>query len=417
MSRSDAAQALDATVAFLTRYVVFASPGQADAVALWVGHTWMFDQGDTTPYLAIQSPAKRSGKTRLEECLRLISREAVPMAGASLSALFRIIDERHPTLLLDEADTIFSKRGSDATEDIRGLLNNGYRRGVPFYRVVGQGKKMQVESFDVYCPKAIASIGRLPDTVQDRSVVITLQRRARHEQVGRFRFRVAQHEAATARDWWESLVDLVLPELVEVPDALDDRAADSWEPLLALADAAGGDWPARGRKAALALSGGGEVEDESRALMVLSDIRDILAEKAVERIPTSELLDALHAIEERPWREDFRHGRPLNAEGLAYLLRPYRIRAHQMKVGGVNVRGYLADQFADAFSRYLPPPADDPLTRYPATPERESEHEGSKVAGYDPVARGGGNGSVEQPEILQQVLDLTGGTLWEEATP
>ncbi len=392
MTRSDAAQSLDATATFLRRYVVFANAEQADAVALWVGHTWLFDQGDTTAYLLVQSPEKRSGKSRCLEALRLIVRGPVPMAGASLAALFRIIDERHPTLLLDEADTIFNKRGSDASEDIRGLLNNGYRRGVPFYRVVGDGKKMRVESFDCYCPKAVASIGRLPDTIQDRAVVISLQRRARHEPLERFRFRVAELEATAVREWWESLVDLTLPELVDVPDALDDRAADSWEPLLALADAAGADWPARARKAALTLAGSAEVEDESRSVMVLSDIRDVLAEKATERIPTSELLDALHALEERPWAEDYRHGRPLKAEGLAYLLRPYRIRARQMKVNGVNVRGYPADQFTDAFSRYLSPPAETPLTRYPATTEHETERAGSKVAGERPVAGGSGNG-------------------------
>ena len=109
-----------------------------------------------------------------------------------------IIDERHPTLLLDEADTIFNKKGADSTEDVRGLLNNGYRRGVPFFRVVGDGKKMRVESFDVFCPKAIASIHGLPDTVQDRSIVIALKRRARSETVGRFRFRHVELEAISS---------------------------------------------------------------------------------------------------------------------------------------------------------------------------------------------------------------------------
>lgn len=391
--RTDAAQALDATVTFLSRYVVFARSEQAAAVALWVGHTWLYDQGDTTAYLLIQSPEKRSGKSRLLECLRLICRDAVPMAGASLAALFRIIDERHPTLLLDEADTIFNKRGSDASEDIRGLLNTGYRRGVPFLRVVGERAKLHVESFDTFAPKAIASLGRLPDTVQDRAVVIALQRRARHETVERFRFRVAELEAATVREWWETLADLVLPDEVDVPDALDDRAADSWEPLLALADAAGGDWLARARMAAVVLAGAAEVEDESRSVLVLSDIRDILSEKAAERIPTSELLDALHAVEEHPWAEDYRHGRPLRAEGLAALLRPYGIKAHQMKVAGTNLRGYDADQFTDAFVRYLPPSHDTRPTRYPATAEHMSEPEGSGVAGTGGAVRGRADGS------------------------
>jgi hypothetical protein len=390
---SDLATVLDQTAAFLKRYVVFASPEQADAVALWTGHTWLYDQFDTTPYLAVQSPGKRSGKSRLLECLRLVTRQAVPMAGASLAALFRIIDERHPTLLLDEADTIFNKRASDSTEDVRGLLNNGYRRGVPFLRVVGDGKKMRVESFDVYCPKAIASIHALPDTVQDRSVVIALKRRARTESVERFRFRTAELEAVPVREWWESIAEqLTLPESADVPEQLDDRAADSWEPLLALADAAGDTWPERARRAALALSGAPEVEDDAAPIRLLAGINQVFSDKAVDRIPTSELIEGLRADEEAPW--DDWHGRGLKPEGLAYLLRPYGIRARQMKLAGVKVRGFDLEQFADAFSRYLPFPVNSPLTRYPAPSERESEREGTVVPGQTGVPGEKQNGSV-----------------------
>jgi hypothetical protein len=236
---SELAEALDQTVAFLRRYVAFSQPEQADAVALWVGHTWTYEQFDTTPYLAIQSAERRSGKTRLLECLRLLVREALPAAGASMAALIRVIHSEHPTLLLDEADAIFNRRNADAGEDIRGLLNNGYRRGTPYLKVVGEGKKMHVERFDVFCPKAIASIGRLPDTVQDRSIVIHLNRRARSEDVAPFRFRVAELEALPIRERWEALAgELRLREDIDVPVQLDDRAADNWVPPVALGEAA-----------------------------------------------------------------------------------------------------------------------------------------------------------------------------------
>lgn len=386
---TEIAKALDATAAFVGRYVVFARVEQAWAVALWVGHSWVYDQFDTSPYLAIQSPGRRSGKSRLQECLGLVTRQALPMAGASLAALFRVINDRHPTLLLDEADTIFNKRTSDSTEDVRGLLNNGYRRGVPFLRVVGDGKKMRVESFDVFCPKAIASIHALPDTVQDRSIVIAMKRRARSEAVARFRFRVAELEALPIKEHWEVIAaDIELPEQAAVPDALDDRAADSWEPLLALADAAGGEWPERARRAALALSGAPEIEDDTSAIRLLAGIREVFVEKGVDRLATAQLLEALRADEEAPW-DEWHHGRGLRPEGLAYLLRPYGIRARQLKVDGVNVRGFELEVFADAFSRYLPPRPDSASTRYPVTAERESEHDGSKVAGGTPVAGGG----------------------------
>jgi hypothetical protein len=390
---TNAASVLDRTAAFLRRYVVFASAEQVDAVALWVGHTWLYDQFDTTAYLAIQSPEKRSGKSRLLEALRLLVRDGVPMAGVSLAAFFRLIDERHPTVLFDEADAVFNKRTSDSTEDIRGALNNGYRRGVPFWRVVGDGKKMRVESFDVFCPKAIASIRALPDTVQDRSIVIALKRRARHEMVERFRFRGAEQEAIPIREWWESIAEaLRLAEQADCPDELDDRAADSWEPLLALADAAGGEWPMRARRAALVLSGASEPDDDTLSVRLLDGIRDAFASRAADRLATSELLDVLRADEEAPWDEW--HGRGLKAEGLSYLLRPYGIRPRQMKVAGVKVRGYDLDQFTDAFTRYLPSVPHTPPTRYPGTAEHKSEHERTEVPGEVPVPEGRENGSV-----------------------
>lgn len=395
---SDLAHALDLTAEYLRRYVVFANPEQADAVALWTGHTWTYDQGDTTAYLAVQSPEKRSGKSRLLEALRLIVREPVPLAGASIAALFRLVQERHPTLLMDEADAAFGKRGPD-TEDLRGLLNNGYRRGIPYWRVVGEGKKMHVESFDVYCPKGIASIGRLPDTVQDRSIVVALKRRAPHEPVARFRFRLAEQETARIREWWESLAaDLHLPDQADVPPELDDRASDSWEPLLALADAAGDDWPARARRAALALSGGAEPADDTLSVQLLSDVRTIFADRNVERLPTAELLDALRDREDAPWA-DYRD-RGLKAHGLSRLLRPYAIGPRLLKFGARPARGYDLEQFADAFARYLPTSPQTPPDRYPVTSEHESERESNGVTDQRP-----NTGEGQEPLPFTDYLD------------
>jgi hypothetical protein len=398
---SDLATALDQSIAFLKRYVVFANEEQVHAAALWVAHTWTYDAFDVAPYLAIQSPEKRSGKTRFEECLSLLVREPLRSAGASLAALFRVIQEKHPTLLLDEVDTIFNKRRDPGSEDIRGLLNNGYRRGVPFLRVVGEGKRMHVEAFDVFCPKAIACIGRLPDTVQDRSIVIALKRRARSETVERFRFRTAELDALRIREWWESLADVSLPDRADVPEQIDDRAQDSWEPLLAIADAAGGEWPERARRAALVLSGAVEVEEEHIGILLLSDVRDIFAARNVERVAMKSLLEELHsgAYEEHPW-SDWHTGRAIQATSIGRLLRPFGIRARQLWIGGANLRGYERQQFTDAFDRYLPLPVDSDSNRYTARSERASEHEASGSAVQTPSAEkktNGGERSVPAP--------------------
>jgi hypothetical protein len=408
MSAHATADLLDTTAAFLRRFVVLGAPEVADATALWVGHSWLYDQFDTTPYLAIQSPQKGSGKTRLLECLRLVTREPVPIAGASLAALFRLIDERHPTLLLDEADTIFGSRQADRTEDLRGLLNNGYRRGVPFWRVVGEGRKMRVESFDVFCPKAIACIGRLPDTVQDRSIVLALKRRAPHEPVERFRFRNAELDGSPIREAWNAIAsELELPAEADVPDELPDRAADSWEPLLALADAAGEGWPTRGRRAALHLSGACEVDDDRVAVLLLADIRDTFAEEQSERLTLKLLLERLLSVafEEHPWQE-WNNGRGLRPTGLGRLLRPFGIRARQLRNGGANVRGYDLEQFTDAFSRYLPPPPDSASYRYTAAFEHDGKRPDSGVA-VQTTSSGVGARSGDGPVDSSAIRDIS----------
>ena len=406
---ADVISALDSTAAFLRRYVVFASPEQADACALWVGHSWLYDQFDVTPYLAIQSPEKRSGKTLLQDCLEIVVREPLATGGASLAAIFRAVNEWHPTLLMDEVDTIFSRK-ADNTEDLRGLLNSGYRRGRPYLRIVGEGKKMRVEKFETYAPKCLASIHSLPDTIEDRSIVIHLQRKLASEKVERFRSRRAEREAIPVKESWEAIAqELELPEYAEVPAELSDRAADSWEPLLALADAAGGEWPARARRAALVLSGVIELDDEKIPILLLADIRDVFTGQGVERIATKLLMERLLSddYEMHPWQE-WNNGRGLKPTGMGRLLTPFGIHAQQLRIDGPKVRGYELAQFADAFSRYLPPPRQGPFTRYTGTSERESEHERTGVpvqtpttggaettpdADEKPVARPRGNGS------------------------
>lgn len=406
MTESSVEELLERTAGFLARFVVFPSPEMLDAAALWSGYTWLYDQFDATPYLAIQSPEKGSGKTRLLECLRLLTRDPVPMAGATVAALFRLIDARHPTLLLDEADTIFGRHQTDRSEDLRGLVNNGYRRGIPFWRVVGEGKKMRVESFDVYCPKAIASIGALPDTIQDRSIVLGLKRRSAKEPIERFRYRRAELEAAAiAGDWKLVAAELCLAEDPAVPDELPDRAADNWEPLIALADAGGPAWGARARAAALELSVPKYVDDEKVQVLLLADIRSVLKDQAGNRISIKDLIEVLlsDAFEERPWQE-WNNGRGLSPRGMGKLLRPFGIRARQLRVDGANIRGYEANQFDDTFGRYLPP--DDVAERYTVTSDDRSVGASSGVALPSALARHPGT------DLLDGREATAGGTPW-----
>jgi hypothetical protein len=263
---------LDDVVAFIRRFVVM-DEAQADAVALWVAHTHAADAAESTPYLAVTSAEKRSGKTRLREVLELLVHNALPASNISDAALFRAVDKLSPTLLLDEADAVFKAR---EREDLRGMLNAGYRRGAVAYRM-GGANKTKLEDFPVFCPKAFFGIGDfLPDTLVDRAIPIRLQRRTREEQVERFRRRDAEPRGHSLRDgladWLEPQTEELQRVRPHLPDELDDRAEDSWEPLFAIADLAGRDWPDRARLAALALFNPDQREDDSMTARLLADI-------------------------------------------------------------------------------------------------------------------------------------------------
>jgi Protein of unknown function (DUF3631) len=336
---------------FIRRFVVL-DDAQADAVTLWAAHTHIFDAFGITPYLAITSAEKRSGKTRLLEVLELVVREPLQTANISDAALFRVVAERSPALLMDEVDAVFKSR---EREELRGLLNAGYRRGAVAHRMGGANNRT-LETFPVFCPKAFAGIGDcLPDTITDRSIPIRLKRRTRSEHVERFRLRDVEPEGHALRDrladWLEPQHDYLAASRPELPDELDDRAQDVWEPLLAIAHVAGGDRPDRARSAALALSTGDEREDDSIIATLLRDIHAFFVDNGHDRVRTADLLTHLHTIEESPWGEWY--GKTLSAHGLSRLLKPYRIKTMPVRVEGETVRGYKREQFADAFARAL----------------------------------------------------------------
>jgi Protein of unknown function (DUF3631) len=294
---------LDDVVRFIRRFVVL-SPAQADATALWIAHSHAIAAADCSPYLWITSAVPRSGKTRLlDDVLGLLVHEPIPTANISDAALFRVIAERTPTLLLDEVDAIFGPKARDR-EDFRGMLCAGYRRGAQTHRMGGANMR-ELQTFPVFCCKALAGIGEaLPDTIKDRAIRIRLERRTREERVDRLRRRVLAPEGEMLRDrladWTEPQLDDLHRAWPELPDELDDRAQDIREPLFALADLAGGDWPERARAAALTLSSNGEREDDSLSARMLADIRVVFSASDADRFRTVDLIDELCKIEESP---------------------------------------------------------------------------------------------------------------------
>lgn len=366
---------LDEVAAFYRRFVVFQRAEQADALALWTLHTHVAEASDVAVYVHVSSPVKGSGKSRVLEVADLLVANAYLCTDPSQSSLFRLIDAEHPTILIDEVDAVFG-RDAKTYEGLRAILNAGHRRGAAVARVVGEGKDLKVKRFDVFGPKLLAGIGGLPDTIADRSIPISLARKGRHERLDRFRRREVQPLGRALRDrlsaWGPGAVADLEAARPEFPEELDDRPADVWEPLLAIADHAGHEWGKRARSAAVALSGRQEREDDADGVRVLSDIRVVFGETTVERMETSQLLAKLFDIESSPWaawwgNDQVRDSRA-PASKLARLLKPFGIHPVQWREGARGgVRGYDRTAFLDAWERYLPPVEDQ------ASPSNQDE--------------------------------------------
>lgn len=347
-SQVNGADLLDELERTFGRFIFLPSHAGA-ACALWTVFTHAIDGAEVAPILAVQSAEKRSGKTTLLDLLGRLVRRPLATSNLSAAAMFRSVEKWTPTLMIDEADTFLR-----ASDELRGVLNAGHTRTSAFVlRCVGD--ESEPRRFSTWGAKVLALIGRLPDTLQDRSIVIGLRRRLQHEPIERLRHAPAKLFDDLARQAERFAIDNTAAfkkARPQVPETLHDRAADCWEPLIAIADLAGGDWSKRAREAAKQLSGTVQ-DDESVRTELLRDVRDVFARTRSERIGSAALCDALAADVEGRWRE-YAHGKPITPRQLARLLRPFSIVPSTVRSDDSTAKGYKREDFADAFGRYLP---------------------------------------------------------------
>ncbi|MFD0528878.1 DUF3631 domain-containing protein [Kitasatospora arboriphila] len=349
----------------IARFVILPSEQALDAVTLWVAATHLQPAWQHAPRLAVIGPAKRCGKSRLLDIVTETVHDPLITVNASSAAIFRSITDQPPTLLVDEADTMFGTvKAAEKNEDLRGLLNAGHQRNRPTLRVVGPDHK--VVKFPTFAMAALAGIGDLPDTIMDRSVVIRMRRRAPGERVSSYRSDRDNPGLRELRDglhaWLVPLIDAATD--MEPPMPVDDRAADTWEPLVTVADLAGGEWPVRARAACRAMTAfeSGQDEDGGLKTRILVDIRRVFAAGGnPDALSTEHLLTALKADHEAPWAEHGPTG--LSARGLQLLLKDYGIGSMNIRFpDGVQLKGFTRNGFLDAWSRYCPEPAEPPVT-------------------------------------------------------
>lgn len=349
-------QPLGHVEAFLRRFVAYPSEHACVAHVLWIAHTHMMEAWDSTPRIAFLSPEPGSGKSRALEATELLVPVPVEAVNVTPAYLFRKVgaQEGRPTILYDEIDTVFGPRAKE-NEEIRGLLNAGHRRHGVAGRCVVRGKQVFTEEIPAYCAVALAGLGGLPDTILSRCVIVRMRRRAPGEQVQSFRRRAEESQGHAIRDrlakWASETAKSVTGVWPEMPQGIQDRDADVWESLLAIADAAGGPWPLRARAAAVALVADAKETTPSLGIRLLADMRHIFGGR--ESMSTDEIIKALCAIEEAPW-SDLR-GKPINDRSLASRLKPYQIHSKKLRQGDRTPRGYERVDLHDAWQRYLGP--------------------------------------------------------------
>jgi hypothetical protein len=365
----DGAELLEEVKDFIGRFVVLPSEEVGDLLALWVLHTHAFVAAWATPYLRITSAAPSSGKTLLLEVLAAICRNGWHAINPSVAVLYRKIDRQQPTLLLDEMDNY----PLDERRDALAVLNSGYKRGAMVDRCKENG---DLESFNAFCPKAYAGLDRrvLVDTLLSRSITIRLEKRLASERVDMWIAPLTEPKAIPLRErcelWAAQNQDALALHEPALPDGLINREAEVWWALLVIADCAAGDWPERARRAAIELTAGGDdTDDAPDQVLLLLDIRDAFAKE--NTISTADLLAKLNALDESPWGAR-RRGEGLDARSLARMLRPFKIRPKQVRIGDRTAKGYHRDQFGDAFARHLPEGKQGKQGKHPA-PGRERD--------------------------------------------
>ena len=363
---ANGAEVLDQIGAFVSRFNIFPSEHCVPMLALWYAHTHAAENFYITPRLILSSAEPGSGKTRVLEVAQYLVANPEMTLSASPAALFRLVSAAPITILFDEVDAIFNPKNTGNTEDLRAMLNAGYKRSATIPRCVGDAKAMAVQRFKVYAPAALAGIaGHMPDTITTRAITVHMRRRAPGETVEAFKTRRVEAEAAPLRErlaaWVGDVAERVGEAEPEMPEGVTDRSAEIWEPLIAIADAAGDHWPETARAACEHFVTNANPRAGSIGTRLLADLRDVFTARNADRLPTTAILDALHAMDEAPWN-DF-YGKPFDARHLSKELSRYSVHVQAFKVNGTTVKGYQATGetgLEDAWNRYLPPPTGNP---------------------------------------------------------
>lgn len=321
--------------------------GAAEGISLWILNSYVFDAFSHLPLLLLESPEKRCGKTTVLSLVSGLVNRPLSSSNISPAALFRVMEQWVPTLIVDEADTFLGKN-----DELTGIINSGHTRPTA-YVLRAVGDEHEVRRFCTWGPKAIAKIGNAPGTIADRSIRIILQRKPSRVKLEKYDFRDSRFEILRrksvrwAADNSSRLAAVKKAEL----QTENDRAADNWSSLLSIACVVGGEWPKKARMAAMKLLGE-DSDGETRGEMLLADLKKLFSLKGQQRLFTAEIIAYLRGLEDRPWSQ-MSSGAAISPRQLSDLLRPYGVRPKDLRIDDQRNKGYELSWLEPAFASYV----------------------------------------------------------------
>jgi hypothetical protein len=347
----------------ISRHVVMDDAGR-HACAVFVLHAHAIDAADISPFLDISSPTRECGKSTALTVMFNLCPSSLYASNISPAGVYRTIAAWRPTLCIDEADTFLEQN-----DELRGVLNSGHSRATAnVIRVEERDGKQVPAMFSTWCAKLIAQIRDLPDTIASRAIVVRLKRKPASHKVERLRLNRTEHLHILCRKaarWAQDNMNALMAADAEIPDELGNRAADNWSALFNIAAVCGGEWPARVKKAALAIEGHGG--SESLEIRLLRDCRDVWREQE-QQIASRTLIDRLSLDADAPW-SNFRNGKEITTHAFAKLLEGFDIKSRKATSGSERDRKvWYRKDFEDAWQRYLPQPPSKQAPQSPQAP-------------------------------------------------
>jgi len=353
------------TAAAVRRFIVFKNPQDAEVVATWVLGTYLHNEFGIFPRLGVTSTFPESGKTTLMDFLEYSCLRSVRGDNVSVSVFFRVIDEHHPCLLLDECDTFLVKN-----PELIGVLNSGHKKGGYVWRTEEINGKFVAVRFGTYAPVAYGMIGHPTATFFSRSIFIRLDRKTANQTVEDFDPEENLEQMELMENLRRRMVRWADDHRAEVkecrPDTgkLSNRARNNWRALLKIGQVAGGDWNSILMTAAGCPS---PLTRKTTQEKLLKDIRNIFHTRSVDRLPSEVLVADLLAQKQSGWSRYHEGRTELDESDLADLLTDFGVEPQthhfpkevqlslwqKAKDRPLKLRGYLLEQFAGLIATYL----------------------------------------------------------------